>query len=162
MLAADGSDPLFLQVKEAQESVLAEFVGRSRYANHGQRVVVGQRFMQTSSDIFLGWMRVTRGVDGKQHDYYVRQLRDWKLSVDIARMPPGWMRQYAAYCGWTLARAHAKTGDRCAVSAYLGASDVFEQAIADFAASYADLNERDHARLVDTVKSGRLPCETGL
>jgi uncharacterized protein (DUF2252 family) len=162
MLAADGSDPLFLQVKEAQESVLAEFAGRSRYANHGERVVVGQRFMQTASDIFLGWMRVTRGWDGKQHDYYVRQLRDWKLSADIARMPLGWMRQYAAYCGWTLARAHAKTGDRRALSAYLGASDVFEQAIADFAASYADLNERDHARLVDSVKSGRLRCETGV
>jgi uncharacterized protein (DUF2252 family) len=162
MLAADGSDPLFLQVKEAEQSVLAEFVGQSRHANQGQRVVVGQRFMQAASDIFLGWVRVTRGVDGRQHDYYVRQLRDWKFSANVAGMPPSWLRQYASACGWTLARAHAKTGDRLAIAAYLGSSDVFDQAVADFAASYADQNERDHARLADAIKSGRLRAEAGV
>jgi uncharacterized protein (DUF2252 family) len=162
MLASDGSEPLFLQVKEAENSVLAEFAGRSRYANQGERVVVGQRFTQAASDIFLGWVRVVRGTDGRHHDYYVRQLRDWKFSANVAGMPPGWLRQYAALCGWTLARAHAKTGDRFAIAGYLGASDVFDQAVADFAASYADQTERDHARLVDAIKSGRLPCEAGV
>jgi hypothetical protein len=162
MLASDGSDPLFLQVKEAEESVLAQFAGRSRFPNQGERVVVGQRFMQAASDILLGWIRVTRGVDGRHHDYYVRQLHDWKFSFNIAGMPPGWLRQYASYCGWTLARAHAKTGDRFAIAAYLGGSDVFDQAVADFAASYADQSERDHARLVDAIKSGRLAAEAGL
>jgi uncharacterized protein (DUF2252 family) len=162
LLASDGSEPLFLQVKEAENSVLAEFAGRSRYANQGERVVVGQRFMQAASDIFLGWVRVVRGTDGRHHDYYVRQLRDWKLSANVAGMPPGWLRQYAALCGWTLARAHAKTGDRFALSGYLGASDVFDQAVAGFAASYADQIERDHARLVDAIKSGRVPCDAGV
>ncbi len=162
MLAADGYDPLFLQVKEAEQSVLAEFAGPSRFSNQGERVVVGQRFMQAASDIFLGWIRVARGVDGRTHDYYVRQLRDWKFSFDVAGMPAGWLRRYAAQCGWTLARAHAKTGDRFAIAAYLGASDVFDQAVADFAASYADQNERDHAALVKAIKSGRVPCVTGV
>jgi uncharacterized protein (DUF2252 family) len=162
MLAADGSEPLFLQVKEAENSVLAEFAGRSRYTNQGERVVAGQRFMQAASDIFLGWVRVTRGLDGRHHDYYVRQLRDWKFSANVAGMPPSWLRQYAAQCGWTLARAHAKTGDRFAIAGYLGGSDVFDQAVADFAASYADQIERDHAGLVDAIKSGRLPCEAGV
>jgi uncharacterized protein (DUF2252 family) len=162
MLASDRSDPLFLQVKEAEQSVLAEFVGQSRYANQGERVVVGQRFTQAASDIFLGWMRVSHGLDGRQHDYYVRQLRDWKFSANIAGMPANWLRQYASGCGWTLARAHAKTGDRVAIAAYLGSSDVFDQAIADFAASYADQNERDHTHLVDAIKSGRLRAETGV
>ncbi len=162
MLASDGSEPLFLQVKEAEASVLAQFAGRSRYANQGERVVVGQRFMQAASDIFLGWVRVARGVDGRHHDYYVRQLRDWKFSLNVAGMPPAWLGQYATQCGWTLARAHAKTGDRFAIAAYLGASDVLDQAMADFAARYADQIERDHARLVDAVKSGRLPCEAGV
>ncbi|MGB6456586.1 MAG: DUF2252 domain-containing protein [Streptosporangiaceae bacterium] len=162
MLASDGSDPLFLQVKEAEDSVLAEFAGRSRYANQGERVVVGQRFTQAASDIFLGWIRVSHGLDGRHHDYYVRQLRDWKFSFNVAGMPPGWLRQYASACGWTLARAHAKTGDRVAIAAYLGASDVFDQALADFAASYADQSERDHAHLVDAIKSGRIPAEAGV
>jgi uncharacterized protein (DUF2252 family) len=162
MLASDESDPLFLQVKEAEQSVLAEFAGQSRYSHQGERVVVGQRFTQAASDIFLGWVRVARGVDGRPHDYYVRQLRDWKFSLNIAGMPPAWLRQYASGCGWTLARAHAKTGDRVAIAAYLGSSDVFDQAVADFAASYADQSERDHARLVDATKSGRLPCERDL
>ena len=162
MLAPGGSDPLFLQVKEAEPSVLAEFAGPSRYSNQGERVVVGQRFMQAASDIFLGWIRVQRGLDGKQHDYYVRQLRDWKFSFNVAGMPPDWLRQYATACGWTLARAHAKTGDRVALAAYLGSSDVFDQAVADFAVSYADQNERDHARLVGAIKSGQLRAETGV
>ncbi len=161
MLASDGSEPLFLQVKEAENSVLAEFAGHSRYPNQGERVVVGQRFMQAASDIFLGWIRVARGMDGRHHDYYVRQLRDWKFSANVAGMPPSWLRAYASQCGWTLARAHAKTGDRFAIAAYLGGSDVFEEAVADFAASYADQNERDHARLVEAIKSGRLPAEAG-
>jgi uncharacterized protein (DUF2252 family) len=162
MLGPDGSDPLFLQVKEAEQSVLAEFAGPSQYSNQGERVVVGQRFTQAASDIFLGWVRVARGVDDRQHDYYVRQLRDWKFAANVAGMPAGWLREYASACGWTLARAHAKTGDRFASAAYLGASDVFDQALADFAASYADQNERDHARFVDAIKSGRLPCEAGV
>ncbi len=162
MLASDGSDPLFLQVKEAEDSVLAEFAGRSKYANQGERVVVGQRFMQAASDIFLGWIRVAHGVDGRPHDYYVRQLRDWKFSVNVAGMPPSWFRQYGAGCGWTLARAHAKTGDRFSIAGYLGASDAFDQAVADFAASYADQIERDHAHLVEAIKSGRVPAETGV
>ncbi len=162
LLAPDGSDPLFLQVKEAEPSVLAEFVGPSRHAHHGERVVTGQRYMQAASDIFLGWVRNTRGLDGRQHDFYVRQLRDWKFSANIAGMPPSWLRQYAAACGWTLARAHAKTGDRFALAAYIGGSDVFDQAVADFAARYADQNERDYAALLQAIKSGRLPCETGV
>jgi uncharacterized protein (DUF2252 family) len=162
MLASDGSDPLFLQVKEAEQSVLAEFAGHSRYANQGERVVVGQRFTQAASDIFLGWIRVAHGLDGRQHDYYVRQLRDWKFSANIAGMPPSWLRQYAAACGWTLARAHAKTGDRVAIAAYLGSSDVFDQALADFAASYADQSDRDHAALVEAIKSGRIQAEAGV
>jgi Uncharacterized protein conserved in bacteria (DUF2252) len=162
MLAADGSDPLFLQVKEAENSVLAQFAGRSRYANQGERVVVGQRFMQAASDIFLGWVRVAHGIDGSQHDYYVRQLRDWKFSANVGGMPPSWLRQYAAACGWTLARAHAKTGDRVAIAAYLGTSDLFDRAVADFAASYADQIDRDHAHLVEAIKSGRIKADTGV
>jgi len=167
MLAPDGTDPLFLQVKEAEQSVLAEFTGPAavtsgRPANQGERVVLGQRFMQAASDIFLGWIRVARGLDGQQHDYYLRQLRDWKFSFDVAGMPPDWLRQYASYCGWTLARAHAKTGDRFAIATYLGSSDVFDEAVADFAASYADQNERDYSALLDAIKSGRVPCEAGV
>ena len=120
MQGSEDGDPLFLQVKEAERSVLAEFAGRSRFANHGERVVVGQRFTQASSDIFLGWVRIAHGLDGRPHDYYVRQLRDWKLSLDIGSMSPDWMRRYVSYCGWTLARAHARTGDRFALAAYLG------------------------------------------
>jgi hypothetical protein len=167
MLAPDGTDPLFLQVKEAEQSVLAEFTGAGaitsgRSANQGERVVLGQRFMQAASDIFLGWIHVARGVDGQQRDYYVRQLRDWKFSFDVAGMPPDWLRQYGSYCGWTLARAHAKTGDRFAIATYLGSSDVFDEAVADFAVSYADQNERDYSALLDAIKSGRLPCEAGV
>ncbi len=159
MLGRDESDPLFLQVKEAEASVLSRFVGASKYTNQGQRVVAGQRLMQASSDIFLGWQRIEAGLDGRSRDFYVRQLRDWKFSVDIETMVPAGLRLYGALCGWTLARAHACSGDRIAIAAYLGGSDVFDRAIADFAAAYADQNERDHQSLVDAAASGRVTAE---
>ena len=162
MLGRDESDPLFLQVKEAEASVLSRFVGASKYANMGQRVVAGQRLMQASSDIFLGWQRAEAGLDGKQRDFYVRQLRDWKYSIAIEALIPRGMRIYGQLCGWTLARAHACSGDRIAIAAYLGGSGVFDQAITQFAAAYADQNERDHKALVDAVTSGRLTAEQGL
>jgi uncharacterized protein (DUF2252 family) len=162
MLGRDESDPLFLQVKEAEESVLSRFLGVSEFANMGQRVVAGQRLMQASSDIFLGWHRIAAGLDGKQRDFYVRQLRDWKFSIDIDAMVPSGMRMYGALCGWTLARAHARSGDAIAIAAYLGGSDVFDQAITEFADAYADQNERDHDAVVDAVKSGRIVAEQGL
>jgi len=162
MIGRDNGDPLFLQVKEAEASVLSRFVGASKYANQGQRVVAGQRLMQASSDIFLGWQRTEAGLDGKQRDFYVRQLRDWKFSVDIETMVPPGMRMYGEVCGWTLARAHARSGDRIAIAAYLGGSDVFDRAIAEFAAAYADQNERDHKSLVAAVASGRIAAEPDL
>jgi uncharacterized protein (DUF2252 family) len=162
MLGRDTGDPLFLQVKEAERSVLSRFVGASRYANQGQRVVAGQRLMQASSDIFLGWQRTQAGLDGKTRDFYVRQLRDWKFSLDIATMLPAGMQAYGEVCGWTLARAHARSGDRIAIAAYLGGSDVFDKAIAQFAALYADQNERDHQALADAAAAGRITAEPGL
>ncbi len=161
MLGRDQSDPLFLQVKEAEESVLSRFVGASKYSNQGQRVVAGQQLMQASSDIFLGWQRAD-GLDGQTRDFYVRQLRDWKFSVDIETMKPSGLRIYGEICGWALARAHACSGDRIAIAAYLGGSDAFDQAITQFAAAYADQNERDHQALVDAVNSGRLTAERGV
>jgi uncharacterized protein (DUF2252 family) len=162
MLGRDDADPLFLQVKEAEPSVLGRFVGASKYANQGQRVVAGQRLMQAASDIFLGWQRTEAGLDGRQRDFYVRQLRDWKFSVDIETMIPRGMRLYGELCGWTLARAHARSGDRIAIAAYLGGSDVFDRAITEFAAAYADQNERDHKSLVAAVASGRIAAEPDL
>ena len=162
MLGRDDADPLFLQVKEAEASVLSRFVGASKYANQGQRVVAGQRLMLASSDIFLGWQRAEAGLDGRQRDFYVRQLRDWKFSVDIETMVPRGMRMYGEVCGWTLARAHARSGDRIAIAAYLGGSDVFDRAITEFAAAYADQNERDHSSLVAAVASGRITAEPDL
>jgi uncharacterized protein (DUF2252 family) len=161
MLGRDDSDPLFLQVKEAELSVLSRFVGASKYANQGQRVVAGQQLMQASSDIFLGWQRVA-GMDGQSHDFYVRQLRDWKFSLDIDAMVPTGMRMYGALCGWTLARAHARSGDRIAIASYLGGSDVSDVAIAEFASAYADQNERDYAALIAAIESGRITAEPGL
>jgi uncharacterized protein (DUF2252 family) len=161
MLGRDHADPLFLQVKEANESVLSRFVGASKFVNQGQRVVVGQRLMQATSDIFLGWQR-TDGLDGQQRDFYVRQLRDWKFSVDIDSMVPRGMRLYGQVCGWTLARAHARSGDRIAIAAYLGGSAAFDEAITQFAGAYADQNERDHQALVDAVASGRITAEHGV
>jgi uncharacterized protein (DUF2252 family) len=162
MLGRDDADPLFLQVKEAEASVLSRFVGASKYANQGQRVVAGQRLMQATSDIFLGWQRVEAGLDGRQRDFYVRQLRDWKFSLDIETMVPRGMRMYGQVCGWTLARAHARSGDRIAIASYLGGSDVFDRAITDFAAAYADQNERDHKSLLAAVASGRIAAEPDL
>ena len=161
MLGRDDRDPLFLQAKEAQESVLERFVGRSRYPNSGQRVVAGQRLMQASSDIFLGWQRAA-GFDGKERDFYIRQLRDWKGSADVDNMTSSLMAGYARICAATLARAHARSGDRIAIASYLGNSDTFDRAIADFSATYADQNERDYQALVDAVDSGRLEAQTGL
>jgi uncharacterized protein (DUF2252 family) len=153
-----GIDPLFLQAKEAQPSVLEEYAGRSRYANEGRRVVAGQHLMQAFSDIFLGWDRVT-GPDGPR-DFYIRQLRDWKASAAVERMVPTGMIAYALLCGWTLARAHARSGDRIAIGAYLGGSDKFDNAIADFAEAYADLNERDYDALRLAAKDGRVEVST--
>ena len=162
MLGRDDSDPLFLQVKEAEASVLSRFVGATKYANQGQRVVAGQRLMQATSDIFLGWQRIEAGLDGRRRDFYVRQLRDWKFSIATETLVPRGLRMYGTLCGWTLARAHARSGDRIAIAAYLGGSDIFDRAIAEFAAAYADQNERDHAALVDAVSSGRITAERGL
>lgn len=161
LLGRDHQDPLFLQAKQAEESVLERFVGKSRYRNHGQRVVAGQRLMQAESDIFLGWDRVS-GFDGQTRDFYVRQLRDWKGSADIDTMTASTMAAYARICGATLGRAHARSGDRIAIASYLGKSDVFDRAIADFSAAYADQNERDYQALVDAVDSGRVVAQTGL
>jgi hypothetical protein len=152
---------LFLQAKEAQRSVLADFAGRSKIANQGQRVVAGQHLMQASSDIFLGWQRIP-GRDGVERDYYMRQLRDWKFSMPIERMIPSGLRVYAGVCGWTLARAHARSGDRIALAAYLGGSDKFDNAVAEFAEAYADQNERDYADLAAAVASGRAQAQSGL
>jgi uncharacterized protein (DUF2252 family) len=154
MDAADGVEPLVLQAKEAQTSVLAEYAGRSRYSNEGERVVAGQHLMQAQSDIFLGWTHVT-GPDGIDRDFYVRQLRDWKFSVPIELMRPEGMMLYARLCGWTLARAHARSGDRIALAAYLGGSAKFDNAIADFAETYADQNELDYAQFQAAVRDGR-------
>ena len=162
MLGRDEADPLFLQVKEAEASVLSRFVGASKQANQGQRVVAGQRLMQASSDIFLGWQRIEAGLDERPRDFYVRQLRDWKFSAEIGLLRPEGLQLYAALCGWTLARAHARSGDRIAIAAYLGGSDVFDRAITRFAAAYADQNERDYQALVDAAKSGRITAEHGL
>jgi uncharacterized protein (DUF2252 family) len=161
MLGRDHGDPLFLQIKEAGESVLSRYVGASKFANEGQRVVAGQLLMQATSDIFLGWQRVS-GIDGQERDFYVRQLRDWKFSIDTETMVPRGMRLYGQACGWTLARAHARSGDRIAIAAYLGGSAVFDEAITQFARAYADQNERDHQALIDAVKSGRIIAESGL
>ena len=162
MLGRDESDPLFLQVKEADKSVLSRFAGASKYANQGQRVVAGQRLMQASSDIFLGWQRIAAGLDVKQRDFYVRQLRDWKYSIAIEDLVPHGMHIYGQACAWALARAHACSGDRIAIAAYLGGSDAFDKAITQFASAYADQNERDHKALVDAVASGRLTAEPDL
>ncbi|MEV4860510.1 DUF2252 domain-containing protein [Streptomyces ossamyceticus] len=158
LLGRDGRDPLFLQAKEADTSVLAPHVGASKYANQGERVVSGQRLMQATSDIFLGWERVD-GFDGKQRDFYVRQLRDWKGIAMPERMRPKDMRAFGALCGFTLARAHARSGDRIAIAAYLGGGESFDRALATFAEAYADQNERDHEALTRAVRTGRLPAQ---
>jgi uncharacterized protein (DUF2252 family) len=160
MEGADGTEPLFLQAKEAQRSVLEPYLGRSQYRNQAERVVAGQHLMQAESDIFLGWTHVS-DLDGVDRDFYVRQLKDWKFSVKIERMVPKGMRSYGAMCGWTLARAHARSGDRIALAAYLGGSDRFAQAIADFAETYADQNDLDYEALKAAAGEGRIQATLG-
>lgn len=155
----DHEDPLFLQCKEAEASVLEPYAGQSRYKNHGARVVQGQWLMQAASDILLGWLPTT-GIDGVSRDFYVRQLWDWKRSADIEALSPQGMEIYGQLCGWTLARAHARSGDPIAIGAYLGSGDSFDRAIAEFSELYADQAEKDYSALADAVKAGRLAAET--
>jgi uncharacterized protein (DUF2252 family) len=161
MFGRDDADPLFLQAKEAQASVLQDFVGPSRHVSNGERVVHGQHVMAAASDIFLGWVTL-EGLDGVSRDFYVRQLRDWKGSAVIEGQPPAAMAYYGGVCGSTLARAHARSGDRVAIASYLGAKDVFDQALAEFAEAYADQNERDYDALVRAEKDGRITAQRGL
>jgi uncharacterized protein (DUF2252 family) len=161
LLGHDDDDPLFLQLKEAEASVLEPFLGRSEYSRHGQRVVEGQRLMQAASDIMLGWDRI-EGVDGVERDFYVRQLWDQKGSVDVDSLAPPGMLVYARLCGQTLARAHARSGDSVAIASYVGTGGALDQALADFAEVYADRNEADYAALKAAVKDGRVTAETGL
>jgi uncharacterized protein (DUF2252 family) len=167
LLVDDDLHPLFLQAKEAGPSALERFVGASEYDHGGQRVVIGQRLMQTVSDIFLGWVRVTGYNDDSgefdvSRDFYVRQLRDWKGSADIETLLPDGMRAYGEICGWTLARAHARTGDPVAIAAYLGGGSAFDEAVREFAGAYADQNDRDHRSLLDAIESGQITAETGV
>jgi uncharacterized protein (DUF2252 family) len=152
----DQDDPLFLQVKEAGTSVLERYVESNAYEHHGHRVVAGQRLMQAASDIFLGWFRGTEG-----RDFYWRQLKDMKGSAKVETMSPDELILYGGLCGWALARAHARSGDRVQIAAYLGKSDRFDRSVADFAVAYADQNEKDHEALCAAVKSGRLQADAG-
>ena len=161
LLGHDESDPLFLQFKEAQPSVLEPFLGKSEFDQHGQRVVEGQRMMQAASDIMLGWERVV-AIDGETKDFYIRQLWDAKASAEIELMDAAGLGAYGRACGWTLARAHACSGDRVAIAAYLGSGDSFDRAMATFAEAYADQNDRDYAALRDAVASGVVVAQTGV
>jgi len=162
MIGHDGTEPLFIQMKEAEASVMEEFLGPSEFRNHGERVVTGQRLMQAASDIFLGWIHIREGLDGQPRDFYGRQLKDWKGSVEIDQMIPTGMGIYGRLCGWTLARAHARSGDRVAISSYMGKGDAFDRALLAFADAYAAQNESDYRRLVKAVESGRIQVQTGL
>jgi len=162
LLLGRDNDPLFLQMKEAEASVLEEILGPSEFANHGERVVTGQRLMQATSDIFLGWLHVESGLDDKPRDFYGRQLKDWKGSAEIEQMVPTSMATHGTLCSWTLARAHARSGDRIAIASYLGNGDRFDRAILEFSKAYADQNERDYQALANAVKSGRIAAQTGL
>ena len=162
LLGRDNGDPLFLQIKEAEASVLEEFLGPSEFANHGQRVVTGQRLMQASSDIFLGWLHVGSGLDELPRDFYARQLKDWKGSAEIDQMVAPGMGIYGKLCGWTLARAHARSGDRIAIASYLGNANGFDRAVLQFSFAYADQNERDYQALAAAVQAGRITVQTGL
>ncbi len=161
MMGRDGQDPLFLQAKEAEASVFEPYAGKSEFKNHGERVVEGQWLMQAASDILLGWLPAI-GIDDKKRDFYVRQLWDGKRSIEIETLPPKGLELYGRVCGWTLARAHARSGDRIAIGAYLGKGETFDEAIADFSERYADQNELDYAALADAAKSGRIEVETDL
>jgi uncharacterized protein (DUF2252 family) len=154
----DTDDPLFLQIKEATASVLEANLPKSRYRQHGERVVQGQRMMQAASDIYLGW---TKGLDVNRH-FYWRQLRDMKGSAVVETMKPVGLKFYGRICGWTLARAHARSGDPVAIAEYLGTSDAFDNAITDFSARYADQNEQDYTEFVKAVRSGRLAAVEGV
>jgi uncharacterized protein (DUF2252 family) len=161
LVGRDTDDPLFLQVKEAQASVLEAYLGKSRYANSGQRVVEGQRLMQSASDIFLGWVRSEETLDGVPRDFYFRQLWDWKISVDLDTILPRGLELYAQVCGFLLARAHARTGDRIAIASYLGKGPTFDRALLEFARAYADQTEKDHAALRNAADAGRINVEEG-
>jgi uncharacterized protein (DUF2252 family) len=161
MLGSESGDPLFLQAKEAGPSVLEPYVGESEYDNHGRRVVEGQRLMQAASDIFLGWV-AAQGLDSQARCFYVRQLWDGKGSVDVERVSPGELGLYGALCGCTLARAHARSGDRVAIASYLGRGNAFDRAMAEFAERYADQNERDYEAMLEAEKFGEIEVERGL
>jgi uncharacterized protein (DUF2252 family) len=161
LLGRDNQDPLILQFKEANTSVLEPYLGASEYDRHGHRVVAGQRVMQAASDIFLGWYR-GRGLDGEEHDFYVRQLRDGKGSIDIAALQSEGMRIYGEACAWTLARAHARSGARIAIASYLGSGRTFDDAVTEFAHEYAAQNRRDHAELVTAIDGGRIEATLGI
>jgi uncharacterized protein (DUF2252 family) len=163
LFGRDSDDPLFLQMKEAEASVLEEYLQPSEFSNHGERVVAGQRLMQATSDIFLGWVHVAAGLqDGEARDFYGRQLKDWKGSAEVEQMVPSGMTAYGRLCGWTLARGHARSGDRVAIASYLGNGDAFDRAVLQFSRAYADQNERDYSALSNAVKSGRIIAQTGL
>jgi len=153
----DDQDPLLLQAKEANASVLEAYTSPTPFSSHGERVVQG-RLMQAYGDVLLGWHYFP---NSRRPDYYVRQLRDWKGSIEISTLDPKSLAMYAGYCAWTLARAHARSGDRVAIAAYLGGKDAFDQAIADFSAAYADKNERDFARLENAAAAGQIAVERG-
>ena len=159
LLGRDEEDPLVLQIKEARPSVLEEHLRRTQYGNRGRRIVEGQRLMQAASDVLLGWVRGAADETGARRDYYVRQLWDWKLSPAVETMPDAGLKPYVRMCGWTLARAHARSGDPVAIAAYLGRSDGFDGALARFAETYADANERDHRALLRAIRSGRVRAE---
>jgi uncharacterized protein (DUF2252 family) len=161
LVGREGRDPLVLQSKEAQASVLEPHLGASEFSNHGERVVRGQRMDQTVTDVFLSWQR-SRGLDGKEHDFYIRQLWDWKASIDLSTMAYSGLHAYVRACGWSLARAHARSGDRLAIAAYLGKGTSFDRAIARFSAAYADQNELDHQRLADAVAGGEVEALRGV
>src|ERR1035437_897734 len=162
LFGRDERDPLFLQMKEAESSVLEGFLEPSEFTNHGERVVTGQHLMQASSDIFLGWLHVDSGLDERARDFYVRQLKDWKGSAEIEQMVPKGMAAYGRLCGWTLARAHARSGDRIAIASYLGRGSSFERALVQFSAAYAEQNQRDYKALAEAVESGRIVAQAGL
>jgi uncharacterized protein (DUF2252 family) len=161
LIGRDGGDPLFMQVKESQASVLERFLEPSAYDNHGRRVVEGQRLTQAAGDVLLGWIRAM-GIDGEERDFYVRQLWDWKRSAEIENMDADALRFYGVLCGWALARAHARSGDSVAIAAYLGSSDRFDRAIVQFASAYAEQNDRDHEAFVQAIADGRLEAAAGI
>jgi uncharacterized protein (DUF2252 family) len=161
LVGREGKDPLVLQAKQAQASVLEPHLGASEFQNHGERVVRGQWISQAASDVFLSWQR-SEGLDGHEHDFYVRQLWDWKASADLSTLTESGLHAYTRACGWSLARMHARSGDRLAIAAYLGASTNFDKAIARFSSTYADQNEHDHRRLADAVAAGEIEAECGV